>query len=237
MFLKFLVVLKHFYPKQDQTQILYLLVITLFLRKNQLSVGGSGGHPEPGEWLWAPETFEYFKSKILGNKLYVQITEEISLFKNFRIENNYSNLLKNKKTTHWLAIFRALKQCLVFCLHISSSLHSTRTISVWRNWYPCSGGSKRIPLTEKQKLERPTNLSCASRTGGGGGGGVPWNRANDSVHVMHIGQICGIRMEAKPHFFCGCGIACTGIHPAKCGCGRNAASHAVSLNRKMPCFF
>ena len=49
--------------------------------------------------LWKdeyPETFEYFKSKILGNKLYVQITEEISLFKNFRIENNYSNLLKNK---------------------------------------------------------------------------------------------------------------------------------------------
>ena len=54
-----------------------------------------------------------------------------------------------------------------FCLHISSRLHSTRTISGWRNWYPYSGGSKRIPLTEKQKLERPTNLSCASRTGGG----------------------------------------------------------------------
>lgn len=49
--------------------------------------------------LWKdeyPETFEYFKDKILANKLYVQITEEISVFKNFRIENNYSNLLKNK---------------------------------------------------------------------------------------------------------------------------------------------
>ena len=49
--------------------------------------------------LWKneyPETFEYFKDKILANKLYVQITEEVSLFKNFRIENNYSNLLKNK---------------------------------------------------------------------------------------------------------------------------------------------
>jgi hypothetical protein len=49
--------------------------------------------------LWKdsyPETFEYFKDKILANKLYVQITEEISLFKNFRINNNYSNLLSKK---------------------------------------------------------------------------------------------------------------------------------------------
>ena len=37
--------------------------------------------------------------------------------------------------------------------------------------------------------------------------------------------------ESKPHFFCGCGIACTAIHPAKCGCGRNAGSRAISLNR------
>ena len=49
--------------------------------------------------LWKeqyPDTFEYFKDKILANKLYTQITEEISVFKNFRIENNYSNLLNKK---------------------------------------------------------------------------------------------------------------------------------------------
>ena len=46
--------------------------------------------------------------------------------------------------------------------------------------------------------------------------------------VPHIGQICGME-DSKPQIFCGCGIACTGIHPAKCGCGRNAASRAVSL--------
>ena len=46
--------------------------------------------------------------------------------------------------------------------------------------------------------------------------------------IPHIGQICRME-ESKPHFFCGCGITCTGIHPAKCRFGRNAASCAVSL--------
>jgi hypothetical protein len=49
--------------------------------------------------LWKdeyPDTFEYFKDKILANKLYSQITADISTFNNFRIQNNYSNLLNKK---------------------------------------------------------------------------------------------------------------------------------------------
>ena len=76
--------------------------------------------------------------------------------------------------------------------------------------------SKKIMREEMQ-----TGLQCTRVL-------QPQPQPQNLQFVPHIGQICGME-ESKPQIFCGCGIACTGIHPAKCGCGRNAASRAVSL--------
>ena len=59
------------------------------------------------------------------------------------------------------------------------------------------------------------------------------NRSRKLCGSSHIlVKFAGWR-DPNQFFFCGCGIACTGIQPAKCGCGRNAASRAVSLRGRL----